>query len=372
MESLLDLGHTVATFLIVLTVLVFVHEFGHYWVARRCGVRVEVFSIGFGPELFGWTDKAGTRWKISALPLGGYVRFFGDMNAASATAHDQVRRMTDEERRVAFPTQAVWKRAAIVAAGPIANFLLAIAILASFFVAVGQPYTPAEVGEVMPKSAAERAGFQPGDKILSINGDKIDRFQDMQLLVQIHPGEQMAVVVDRAGHEKMLTVVPDEVVIEDPLGKPQKIGRLGIARASEAFVKRNPIEAVYYATLETGSIVRMSVDYIGQIIAGKRSGEELGGPVRIAKYSSASARDGIVALIWFMAMLSINLGFVNFLPVPMLDGGHLVYYAWEALTGKPLSERVQEYGLRIGVALVLCLMLFVTWNDISYLKIFNF
>ncbi|MDA5193773.1 RIP metalloprotease RseP [Govanella unica] len=372
MESLLDLGHTLLTFVVVLTILVFVHEWGHYWVARRCGVRVDVFSIGFGPELFGWTDKSGTRWKVSLLPLGGYVKFFGDMNAASATDNHAVRAMSDADRKVAFPTQPVWKRAAIVAAGPIANFILAIAILAGFFMTMGQPYSPAVVGEVVPQSAAERAGIEVGDKVLRINGDKIDRFQDMQMIIQMHPGDKLSMLIDRGGQEKLLSVVPDAAEIKDPIGQPQKIGRLGVARSGDAFVERNPAEAVYYATIETGSIVKMTVNYIGQIITGKRSGEELGGPIRIAKYSSATARDGVVALIWFIAMLSINLGFVNLLPVPMLDGGHLVYYGWEALSGKPLSERAQEYGMRIGLALVLALMLFVTWNDLSYLKIFNF
>ncbi len=370
MEALFSFGHTLLMFLIVLTALVFVHEWGHYWVARRCGVRVETFSIGFGKELFGWTDKAGTRWKISSLPLGGYVKFFGDANGASMPG--DVGHMDEAARKVAFHTQNVWKRMAIVAAGPVANFIFAIVILAGFFSIVGQPYTPAEVGEVVEGSAAEQAGFEPGDKVLTINGKGIDRFLDMQQIVSIHPGERLNFGIERNGQKRSIIAVPEKYEITDPLGNPQVIGRLGISRSAEAFVKRGPLDAVYYATVETGNIVRLSLTFIGQIFEGKRSGEELGGPLRIAKYSSESAKDGVASLIWFMAMLSINLGFINLLPVPMLDGGHLVFYTWEAVTGRPLSMRIQEYSFRIGLALVLSLMLFVTWNDLSYLKIFNF
>jgi regulator of sigma E protease len=370
MELFSDIFHTVAAFVVVLTVLVFVHEWGHYWVARKCGVRVDVFSIGFGPEIFGWTDSVGTRWKVSWVPLGGYVKFFGDANAASAGT--MTAGISPEERSKAFAFKPVGQRAAVVAAGPIANFLFAIIILAGFFTFVGQPYTPPEVGEVVPGSAAEAAGFQPGDRVVSINGSKIDRFLDMQQLVGMNPGARLEVVVERQGQRVNLVAVPERVEATDPLGNPQVIGRLGISRASEGFVRRDPLSAVWYATLETGNILDLTFKYLGQIVTGKRSGDELGGPLRIAKYSSQTAKEGVSSLIWFMAMLSINLGFVNLIPVPMLDGGHLMYYAWEAVTGKPLSARAQEYGFRIGLALVLSLMLFVTWNDIHYLNIFNF
>ncbi|RIK94303.1 MAG: RIP metalloprotease RseP [Proteobacteria bacterium] len=370
MDLFSDIIHTGATFVVVLTALVFVHEWGHYWVARRCGVRVDVFSIGFGPEIFGWTNRAGTRWKISALPLGGYVKFFGDMNAASAgklTAG-----LDPAERAYAFHLKPVGQRAAVVAAGPIANFLFAIVLLAGFFATVGQPYTPADVGEVLPGSAAERAGFQVGDRVLAIDGQKIDRFLDMQQLVGMSPGETLTFSIDRQGERVALTAIPDRYESTDPLGNPQIIGRLGLSRAPEGFVRRGPVEALWYATVETGNIVRLTFKFLGQIFEGKRSGEELGGPLRIAKFSSETAKDGIASLVMFMAMLSINLGFVNLLPVPMLDGGHLAFYAWEAAAGRPLSERAQEYGFRIGLALVLSLMVFVTWNDLNYLNIFNF
>lgn len=371
MDTILAFSHTFVIFVAVFTVLVFVHEWGHYIVARMNGVRVDVFSIGFGPEVFGWTDKAGTRWKISWVPLGGYVKFFGDANAASMPARDNPA-LNEELRSVSFPHKRATQRFAVVAAGPLANFLFAIIVLAGFFMTVGQPYTPAEVGEIMPDSVAERSGFEVGDKIVRINNNRINRFLDMQQIVSLSPDEDLRVTVERNGERIVLPVRPERVEFTDNFGQTHEIGRLGISRAAEDYVKRNPASAVWYATLETGNIVQLSLKFVGQIITGKRSGEELGGPVRIAKFSGDTAKQGLAALIWFMAMLSINLGFVNLLPIPMLDGGHLVYYGWEIVRGKPLSARIQEYGFRAGLALVLTLMLFVTWNDLRFLNIFTF
>jgi len=358
-------------FVAVFTVLVFVHEWGHYIVARWNGVRVDVFSIGFGPEIWGYTDKSGTRWKVSWIPLGGYVKFFGDANAASVPGRG-IEGLDEQERDVAFPAKSPLQRFAVVAAGPIANFVFAIIILAGFFVFVGQPYTPAEVGEVLPDSAAERAGFEVGDRIVEIDGRSINRFLDMQQIISLSPEEPLDIVVERDGRLVTLTVRPERVQITDNFGQVHEIGRLGISRATEGYIKRDPLSAIWYATVETGNIVRLSLKFVGQIIVGKRSGEELGGPIRIAKFSGETAKQGLASLIWFAAMLSINLGFVNLLPIPMLDGGHLLYYGWEIITGKPLSARIQEYGFRIGLAVVLTIMLFVTWNDLMYLEIFKF
>jgi regulator of sigma E protease len=371
MDTLLSLIHTVTMFVTVFTVLVFVHEWGHYIIARINGVRVEVFSIGFGPEIWGRTDKAGTRWKVSWIPLGGYVKFFGDANAASVPADSRVH-MSPEDRAVAFPYKAAWQRFSIVLAGPLANFIFAIVVLAGFFIFVGQPYTPAEVGQVLPDSAAERAGFEEGDRIVEIDGTSINRFLDMQQIISLSPDEDLNIVVERDGQEVTLLARPDRVEMTDNFGQTHDIGRLGISRATEDYVKRGPLSALWYATVETGNIVKLSLKFVGQIIEGKRSGEDLGGPIRIAKYSGDTAKEGLPALIWFAAMLSINLGFVNLLPIPLLDGGHLVYYSWEMIAGKPLSARVQEFGFRIGLAVVLTIMLFVTWNDLMYLDIFKF
>lgn len=371
MEALASFSHTIVMFVAVFTVLVFVHEWGHYIVARWNGVRVDVFSIGFGPEIWGRTDRNGTRWKVSWVPLGGYVKFFGDSNAASVPA-EGVEHLAPEDRATAFPAKRPGQRFAVVAAGPLANFIFAIVILAGFFVFVGQPYTPAEVGEVLPDSAAERAGFQVGDRIVEIDGTAINRFLDMQQIISLSPDEPLEMVVERDGALMTAVVRPDRVEVTDSFGQSHEIGRLGISRTVEDYVKRNPVSALWYATVETADIVKLSLKFIGQVIVGKRSGEELGGPIRIAKFSSETAKQGLAALIWFTAMLSINLGFVNLLPIPMLDGGHLLYYSWEIIAGKPLSARIQEYGFRIGLAVVLSIMLFVTWNDLMYLEIFKF
>jgi regulator of sigma E protease len=350
-------------FLAVLTALVFVHELGHYLVARWNGVRVEVFSIGFGPELFGWNDKAGTRWKFSLIPLGGYVKMFGDANAASMPAEGG-EHMSAEERAVAFPHKRLGQRAAIVAAGPIANFLFAIVVLAGLFSIVGQPFTPAVVGEVVPGSAAEAGGFASGDRIVTVDGRSIERFEELQRMVALRPGETLTFTVLRDGAQIQIQATPERVEQDNNFGDRQEVGRLGIQRSSAEFVQHDPLTAVWQATRETFSIIDTTFTALGQIIRGDRGTEELGGPIRIAQMSGQAAEFGIVTVIHFAAMLSINLGLINLFPVPMLDGGHLLFYAIEAVRGRPLGERAQEYGFRIGLALVLTLMVFVTWNDL--------
>ena len=351
-------------FLVILTVLVFVHELGHYLVARWNDVRVEVFSIGFGPEIFGWTDRHDTRWKFSLIPLGGYVKMFGDANAASMPG-EETDEMTPEERAVAFPYKRVGQRAWVVIAGPLANFLFAIVLLAGLFAFVGQPYTPAVVGEVVPDSAAAQAGFQPDDEIIVIDGTNIDRFEQVQRIVMLRPEQPMDVVVLRGGTEVALSVTPERVVTEDGFGNRQEIGRLGIQRQGMDYIQRGPVEAVWQAARETVSLSVGTLVAVGQMIGGTRSTDELGGPLRIGEMSSQVAETGVVSTIWFMAVLSINLGLINLFPIPMLDGGHLMFYAIEAVRRKPLGQRAQEYGFRIGLALVLTLMVYVTWNDIA-------
>jgi regulator of sigma E protease len=350
-------------FLAVLTALVFVHEFGHYLVARWNGVRVEVFSIGFGPEIFGWNDKAGTRWKFSLIPLGGYVKMFGDANAASMPAEGS-EAMSAEERAVAFPHKRLGQRAAIVAAGPIANFLFAIVVLAGLFSLVGQPFTPAVVGEVMSDSAAEAGGFVAGDEVVAVNGQSVERFEELQRIVALRPGEPLRFTVLRDGVAVQLQATPRRVVLANSLGEEQEVGQLGISRSGADYIRHDPLTAVWQAMRETVSIVDQTFTALAQIIRGDRGTEELGGPIRIAQISGQAAELGIATVIYFAAVLSINLGLINLFPVPMLDGGHLLFYAIEALRGRPLGERAQEYGFRIGLALVLTLMVFVTWNDL--------
>ncbi|ACI98615.1 RIP metalloprotease RseP [Rhodospirillum centenum] len=358
-------------FLVVLTVLVFVHELGHYWVARRNGVRVEVFSIGFGPELFGFNDRAGTRWKFSAVPLGGYVKMFGDADAASRPDF-RLDDLPPEERARSFYHQSLGSRAAIVAAGPAANFAFAIVALALLFTVYGQPFTAPVIEEVSPDGAAAEAGLLPGDRVLSIDGQTIERFEDITQLVVQYPGRPLALVVQRDGLEVPVTVTPRTVEVEDRFGNTHTIGRIGVLRGADEFKKRDPLSAVWYAGKETLSLTLGTLKAVGQMISGTRGTDELGGPLRIAQMSGEVAQTGFVALVWFVAILSINLGLINLFPIPMLDGGHLLFYGIEAVRGRPLGERAQEYGFRIGLALVLTLMVFATWNDLVHLRVVQF
>lgn len=358
-------------FLVILTVLVFVHEMGHFLVARWYGVRVEIFSIGFGREIFGWTDRAQTRWKFSLIPLGGYVKMFGDANAASQPGGD-VAQLTPEERAVAFPCQSLRARIWIVAAGPLANFLFAIVLLAGLFVFVGQPFTPPVVGGVVPDSAAEAAGILPGDRIVGLDGNAIERFEDVQRIVRAAAGQTLAVEILRDGAYIDLTAVPKPSVQVDSFGTRHEIGMLGVTRTGVEYARHGPVEAVWRAGVETWDLTVATLSAVGQIIAGSRGAEELGGPIRIAQMSGTVAESGLVSVLWFMAVLSINLGLINLFPIPMLDGGHLLFYGIEGIRGRPLGERAQEYGFRIGLAIVFSLMLFVTFNDLVNLQVFDF
>jgi len=369
MDFLSGAGSYLIPFLIVLTVLVFVHELGHYWVARRNGVRVEVFSIGFGPEIFGWTDKAGTRWKISAVPLGGYVKMFGDANAASTPDVEGAAAMSAAERAQAFPHKTLGQRAAIVAAGPIANFVFALVVLAGLFMTFGHPFPPPTVGDVQPDSAAEAAGFRAGDEIVAVDGRRIVRFAELSVAVQRSQGEALAFTVARDGDRREIPVTPRATTYVTPEGDEITLYRVGIAAETGPF---GPVASLGRAVEETVTLTAVTLQALGEMIVGERGTEDLGGPIRIAQMSGDVAQIGVVALVWFMAILSINLGLINLFPVPMLDGGHLLFYAVEALRGRPLSERAQEYGFRLGLALVLTLMLFVTWNDLVHLEVFAY
>jgi len=362
----------IVPFLIILTVLVFVHELGHYLIARWNGVRIEVFSIGFGPEVFGWWDRAGTRWKFSTIPLGGYVKMFGDSDASSGLPVPGLARLAPADRDVSFHYKRLGQRAAIVAAGPAANFLFAVAVLAILFTTYGQPFTPAEVGQVQPGSAAEQGGIHPGDVIVSIDGSAVQRFEDVQQIVRLNPGVPMTIGVRRDGQEQTLNVTPSRTELTDRFGNHYQIGLLGIARSGMEYVKRDPASAIIQAGTETWDLSVSTLKAMWQIIIGTRATDELGGPLRIAQMSGEVAQGGVVAVLWFMAVLSINLGLINLFHVPVLDGGHLLFYAAEAVRGKPLGQRAQEYGFRIGLALVLTLMVFATWNDLVHLRIVEF
>lgn len=372
MDFIASLAGYVVPFVIVLTIIVFIHELGHYWVARRCGVRVEVFSIGFGPELFGWNDKHDTRWKISAIPLGGYVKFFGDADATSSADNGAVAAMTAAERKVSFHHQHLRNRMAIVAAGPVANFIFAIFIYTALFSLIGQPFTPPVIGDVVQGSAAEAAGLRAGDRILSADGTDIQRFEELRSYVALRAETPIALTVLRDGGEIALTVVPSRVDVSDGMGGTQRVGQIGIRTTGIDFVRHDPATAVVQAVRETWQVVANTFTYLGRIIEGRESGDQLSGPLGIAKMSGDIAKNGWLNLVSLMATLSVAIGLINLFPVPMLDGGHLMFYAIEAVRGRPLGERAQEYGFRIGFALVMSLFLFATWNDLNRLPIFNF
>jgi regulator of sigma E protease len=358
-------------FLFVLTIVVFFHELGHFLVARWCGVRILTFSIGFGPELVGFYDRHGTRWKIAAVPLGGYVKFFGDESAASTPDQTALEDMNEGERRQSFFYQPLLKRCAIVAAGPIANFVLAVVIFAAIFAAFGKPNASPRVDKVQPHSAAEKAGFKPGDLVLSINGSKIENFTDMQRIVSVSAGEKLTIVVERGGAQVTLHAVPELRNMKDNFGNVHRIGVLGISRSMAPADRRlepvPPLSAVVLGVQETWFIIDRTLSYLGGVIVGREAANELGGPIRIAQVSGQVATGGLIALIHLAAVLSVSIGLLNLFPIPLLDGGHLLFYGIEAARGRPLSERAQEVGFRIGLAIVVMLMIFATFNDILHL-----
>jgi regulator of sigma E protease len=361
----------VVPFLFVLTIVVFFHELGHFLMARWCGIKVMVFSIGFGPEIAGFNDRYGTRWKISAVPLGGYVKFFGDENAASVPDQAAAAGMTEAEKNDSFIFQPVRSRAAVVAAGPIANFVLAIAIFATIFMTIGKQTTSARVDSVQAGSAAQAAGFQPGDLVLAINGEKIESFSDMQRIVSISAGEQLTVEVERANALVALKAVPQLKELKDNFGNVHRIGVLGISRSMAPgdikTEKAGPVRAVVMGAQETWFVADRTLSYIIGVFAGREAADQLGGPIRIAQVSGQVATAGFAALLHLTAVLSVSIGLLNLFPIPLLDGGHLLFYAIETIRGRPLSERAQELGFRIGLAIVLVLMIFATFNDILHL-----
>lgn len=357
-------------FLLLLGPLVTIHELGHYLVGRWFGVGAEVFSIGFGKELFGWTDKRGTRWKVSALPLGGYVQFTGDMNPASQPDAEWLK-LPPSERERCFQAKPLWQRALIVLAGPIANLLFAIVILAGFLIAHGQLVAGPTIGLIEPSSVAARAGLAGGDRVVSVNGSVVDEFGDIGRIVAPRPGERLTLEIERGGRPLTISVTAASKLERDRFGTEFTRGSLGIGPAEAEIRAVNPLAAVGLAVVQTRDMIGMMITGIGQIVTGRRSVEELGGPLKIAKFSGEQLSLGWRAFVAFTAFISINLGFINLLPIPVLDGGHLAFYAVEAIRRKPASPRSQEWAFRTGVAFVLALMLFVTINDIASLGIFG-
>jgi len=358
----------VVPFLFILTVVVFFHELGHFLVGRWCGVKVDAFSLGFGPEICAFVDRKGTRWRIAALPLGGYVKFHGDANAVSGTPSEDVPRMSVAERSVTFFGQSVWKRAAVVAAGPIANFILAVVIFTVLFFSFGRPILLPRVDAVTPGGAAEAAGFRPGDIVLAIDGRPIDSFSDMQRIVSASAERPLTFVVDRRGVATTLQATPRLKELSTPLGKT-RLGLLGVEAGSHHEDWRTEhyglLGSIRLAGQETWYVTERTMTYVGGLFAGRESPDQLSGVIGTAQVAGEMAKLGLAALLNLAAILSISIGLLNLFPIPLLDGGHLMFYAIEALRGRALNERAQEYGFRLGLAIVCGLMIFATYNDLA-------
>jgi regulator of sigma E protease len=373
LATLAELPHYLLSFVVVLTVIVFVHEFGHYIVARLCGVKIETFSIGFGRELFGFNDRAGTRWKFSLWPLGGYVKMFGDAGAASTADVDKIEAMNEAERKVSFHFQALWKKALIVAAGPMANFLLTIAVFTFFIFTTGLASTKPVVGDVLKDSPAAEAGLQKGDLILTLDGKKMRRFDDISSVMATSLGEPVTLEVKREGSIFSLVITPRIFEEKDMLGNPVKRPIIGISSQKITYHEVGIGTALLEAIKRTYGLCVASLKVLGQMISGERSAEDLKGPLGIAKLSGEATQQGetlsetLRTVLWFIALLSANLGLINLFPIPLLDGGHLAFYAVEAVRGRPMAERFQEMGYRVGIVFIATLMVFTLFNDLRQL-----
>lgn len=373
MDTFLDFTwYNIVQFLFVLTVLVYIHEWGHYWVARRNNVRVEVFSIGFGPEIYGWTNEFGTRWKISAIPLGGYVKMLG-MSDLPEDGEDE-ESLSEEDKPFSFQNKTLAQRSAIVVAGPLANFILAVVLFSGLIMTVGTPRHYAGVGNVQENSAAAEAGFEVGDRIVDINGETVTWFSDLVRIVSASPGVSLKIIVLRGELERTLMATPKPVTRTAEGGETTEIGLLGVRFDPQQaeYERQAPWTAAWMGVRQTAALTSNLLSYLGEMITGQRGAEDLGGPLRIAQLTGQMARSGFDDLIFFMAALSVNLGLINLFPIPLLDGGHLMFFAAEAIRGRPLGARAQEYGFRFGLILVLILMVFATWNDLVHLRVIEF
>jgi regulator of sigma E protease len=354
---------SVLSFIVVLGVLVFVHELGHYLAARWRGVHVEAFSIGFGQALFSWTDKLGTVWKIAWIPLGGYVKLHGQERPEDTAPEDRAKWIAGKT----FHEKSVLSRAIVVAAGPVANFLLAMVLFAALFAVAGRPVMQPVVGEVVPDSAAAHAGMMANDRIVDIDGKPIATFEDIQKIVSVRPGETMPITVQRDGATRTLSVTTEAVTAKDG----PRVGMLGIKGGTVTYQPMSLPAALWGGVAQTWDVTSQTFMGLAQMISGQRGTGDLGGPLRIAQLSGQVAQLGVASLLSFIAVLSVNLGLINLFPIPILDGGHLLFYAAEAIRGRPIPPRAQEYGFRAGLALLACLFVFATWNDLTHLGIFR-
>ncbi|MGA9797309.1 MAG: RIP metalloprotease RseP [Rhizomicrobium sp.] len=361
-------------FILMITPVVFFHELGHFTVARFFGVKIETFSIGFGSEIFGWTDRKGTRWKLSWIPVGGYVKFFGDADAASVPDREKLKSMSAPDREGALEYKPLYQRALIVAAGPVANFVLAIVVFVVLFLSLGEVATTPFVGKVEPGSAAAGAGIQSGDLIKAMNGKAVKSFEDVRDIILLDTGDPLAITLERHGHGLTVHATPRLTPVTDRFGDHYKVAILGILPdpnpKATHIVRLGPIAALEQALGRVGLIVKSTWNYRLQLVSGAADASQLSGPVGIVKMSHDLASIDILALVNLAALISVSVGLVNLFPIPILDGGHLLYYGCEAVLGRPLSARTQDLGFRLGLAVVLGLMVFATWNDLVRLNLF--
>jgi regulator of sigma E protease len=366
METVFVIINYLFWFITVITAVVFVHEFGHYIIARLSGVKIEVFSIGFGKELFGWTDKNKTRWKISVLPLGGYVKMFGDSDPSSNPDYKKLDNMSFKEKRHAFHFKPLSHKAAIVSAGPIFNYILAILIMSVMFSIYGMPSTTPTVGKVSEESPAYDAGLREGDIILKVDDTVIETFEDLRQIIALNTEKKMIVEIMRNEKRSEIELTPHIKKTKDIYGNDIEIPVIGVSSLRSSIKPLTILGAVTHSIKEAYRLSVVTLQAIGQIITGDRSITQIGGPVKIAQYSGQTAKyGGVRAILWFIALISINLGLFNLLPIPILDGGHLLYYLIEAVTGRPMAKKFQDYGLRLGFSFLVCLMIFATLNDIK-------
>ncbi len=371
----MEILNFIIPFIILLTIVVFIHEYGHYYFAKKYGVGVTDFSIGFGKELFGFNDKSGTRWKFCAIPLGGYVKFFGDRNVFSQAEQEELlKKYNKEDQKKLFVIKPIYQRALIVAAGPLANFLLAIIIFSFIYMFAGKDFTPAQIQDVQIDGPAYSSGVKSGDIILSINNKKVNSILDVSTLINTSTTESVDIKVLRSNNEIIFKVTPQSIKGEDSLGNKvnKKIIGIKISPLNDEFKreKLGPATALFYAVKETWFVTKVSLDFVVSMFKGKGDTTQLGGPIKIAKITGQVAQHGLIAFLSVMAYISISLGFINLFPIPMLDGGHLMFYTFEKILGKPLSQRVQEGFFRIGLFLLISLMFFTTFNDLKDLGLF--
>jgi regulator of sigma E protease len=359
-----------SAFLVMISVVVFIHEYGHYFVGKLCGVKAEEFSIGFGKELFGFQDKSGTRWKFCLIPLGGFVKFFGDKDPASNPDKAKIQKMTKAEKEMSLDYKPLWKKTLIVTAGPVANFILSIVVLTFLFSYYGKPTASREISDIVPDSPAQMAGMVPGDIVLEIDGEVIGDYTDISRIVAIHPDMPLEFVIDHKGEITTKTITPTKTKVKDAFGNEVEVGRIGVVADKLEYKNYNLADSFKLSISETYSFASTTLTAFGQMIRGERGLNDLGGPIRIATYTAQSTTIGLGAFLWLMAVISANLGLINLFPIPVLDGGHVLFYAIEAIAGAKIAERFAFYGMRAGIGFILLLLAFSTINDLRFIGLF--